>query len=135
MSIVSEPSTVRPETAVGFTPGPWRVIPYDAGDVDYLSGVPAVVAAEGYDCAIVHWHGFKHQFWQSARGDREMHANARLIAAAPAGYALAERLIAYLSGFNPDELEPEEVELLTSAQAFVAQARDGSAKPNPTGEA
>ncbi len=47
-----------------WTPGPWRIVIYAAG-------------------RWVHWEGFKQKFWSSARGDREMLANARLIAAAP----------------------------------------------------
>ena len=63
------------------TPGPWEIIIDDDGNP--LSGRPMVAAAPELDCAIVHWDGFQQQFWESARGKKEMHANARLIAAAP----------------------------------------------------
>lgn len=64
-----------------YTPGPWRVVIDDDGNP--LSGRPSVQASEELDCAIVHWDGFVQTCWRSARGDKEIHANARLIAAAP----------------------------------------------------
>ena len=63
------------------TPGPWQVIIDDDGNP--LSGRPSVFAADEYDCSIVHWDGFVQEYFRSARGDKEIHANARLIAAAP----------------------------------------------------
>ena len=63
------------------TPGPWRVVIDDDGNP--LSGRPSVHAPDDLDCAIVHWDGFVQTYWRSARGDREIHANAHLIAAAP----------------------------------------------------
>lgn len=59
------------------TPGPWRVVIDDDGNP--LSGRPSVCAAEEYDCSIVHWDGFVQEFWRSARGDKEIQANAHLI--------------------------------------------------------
>lgn len=67
-----------------WTPGPWKIIIDDDGNP--LSGRPSVAAHEDLDCGIVHWDGFVQQYWRSARGDREIHANARLIAAAPELY-------------------------------------------------
>lgn len=72
------------------TPGPWRVIIDDDGNP--LSGRPSVCASDELDCMIVHWDGFVQQYWRSARGDKEIHANARLIAAAPDMLAALERL-------------------------------------------
>ena len=63
------------------TPGPWRVVIDDDGNP--LSGRPSIMASEELDCGIVHWDGFVQPYWRSARGDKEIHANARLIAAAP----------------------------------------------------
>jgi len=63
------------------TPGPWRIVIDDDGNP--LSGRPMVAAAPELDCGIVHWDGFVQPYWRSARGDKEIHANARLIAAAP----------------------------------------------------
>ena len=63
------------------TPGPWRVVIDDDGNP--LSGRPSVEASDELDCAIVHSDGFIQEYWRSARGDKEIHANARLIAAAP----------------------------------------------------
>lgn len=80
------------------TPGPWRIVPYDAGDVSWWSQTPMIDGPEEYDCAVVHWAGFEQQFWQSAHGDRRaIEANARRIARVPqleamtlAGEAMAE---------------------------------------------
>lgn len=63
------------------TPGPWRIVIDDDGN--RLSGRPSIHAHEDLDCTVVHWDGFEQTYWQSARGEKEMHANARLIAAAP----------------------------------------------------
>jgi hypothetical protein len=63
------------------TPGPWRVVIDDDGNP--LSGRPGVFSSDELDCGIVHWDGFVQPYWRSAHGDKEIHANARLIAAAP----------------------------------------------------
>ena len=60
------------------TPGPWWVCIDDDGNP--LSGRPSVQAPEDCDCAIVHWDGFVQEYWRSARGDKEIQANARFIA-------------------------------------------------------
>ena len=65
----------------GYTPGPWRVGIDDDGNP--LSGRPGVFSSDELDCGIVHWDGFVQKYWRSARGDKEIHDNARLIAAAP----------------------------------------------------
>lgn len=62
----------------GVTPGPWSVCIDDDGNP--LSGRPSVQAPDHCDCAIVHWDGFVQKYWRSARGDKEIHANARFIA-------------------------------------------------------
>ena len=70
----------------GFTPGPWRVVYYDCGDRAYRdhNGPCPSIDAEGQDACVVHWDGFKQEYWSSANGDqRQIEANARLIAAAP----------------------------------------------------
>lgn len=83
----------------GVTEGPWRVCIDDDGNP--LSGRPSVQAPENCDCAIVHWDGFVQEYWRSARGDKEIHANARFIAAArdlvPALIAEVEALRAQLT--------------------------------------
>jgi len=71
------------DSLTGYTPGPWTVFEYDAGDKPGWNNCPSIQAAEEYDCAIVHWDGFKQRHWQSARGQHEIDANATLIAAAP----------------------------------------------------
>lgn len=75
-----------------WTPGPWRVVIDDDGNP--LSGRPSVMASEELDCAIVHWDGFVQDYFRSARGDKEIHANARLIAAAPALYEALAKVVA-----------------------------------------
>ncbi len=67
-----------------WTPGPWQVVIDDDGNP--LSGRPSVSASDELDCSIVHWDGFVQEYWRSARGDKEIHANAHLIAAAPELY-------------------------------------------------
>lgn len=80
-----------------WTPGPWRIVIDDDGNP--LSGRPSVAASEELDCAIVHWDGFVQEYWRSARGDKEIHANANLIAAAPdMAEALAEVGAPFLVG-------------------------------------
>lgn len=78
------------------TPGDWRIIPYDCGDVTYWPGTPMIDGPEDYDCAVIHWAGFEQEFWQSAHGDRRaINANARRIARVPdlEAYALRARKI------------------------------------------
>ena len=102
----------------GFTPGPWSVCIDDDGNP--LSGRPSIQASDELDCAIVHWDGFVQEYWRSARGDKEIAANAELIAAAPDMHA---RLI---------ELEAENARLRAGAPAVdsdlvmrVAKAIEG----------
>lgn len=67
------------------TPGPWRIVPYDAGDVsEWGIYTPMIDGSEEADRAVVHWAGFKQKYWQSADGNqKEIEANADLIAMAP----------------------------------------------------
>jgi hypothetical protein len=99
------------EAAKGATPGPWNVSIDDDGNP--LSGRPSVEASAELDCSIVHWDGFVQTHWRSARGDKEIHANARLIAAAnPAALASVAAYVA--------ELEAR----AERAEAALATARD-----------
>jgi hypothetical protein len=77
-------------TETKHTPGPWEIIIDDDGNP--LSGRPMIAAAPELDCAIVHWDGFVQPYWRSARGDKEIHANACLIAAAPDLLEALERI-------------------------------------------
>jgi hypothetical protein len=114
-----------------FTPGPWRVVYYDCGDrhyYDHNGPCPSVQAPEDEDCAIVHWDGFKQKYWSSANGDqRQIEANAHLIAAAPDLLAALETLLDHYTAlvncgdcgnWNP-ESEPEVI----TARATIAKAR------------
>lgn len=69
------------------TPGPWSVCEYDAGDkpyLDYNGPCPSIQAPDEYDCAIVHWSGFKQKYWSAANGNQQqITANAAMIALAP----------------------------------------------------
>jgi len=99
------------------TPGPWRVIIDDDGNP--LSGRPSVVASEELDCAIVHWDGFVQEFWRSARGDKEIHANARLIAAAPDMRAALSVARMYLSPRRDDPMAAAALEVVESALSLA----------------
>ena len=80
------------------TPGPWRVIDYDCGDCDYYDHngpCPSIQASDEQDCAIVHWDGFKQQYWSAANGNQQqIEANAALIV------ALVNNLPAILSALS-----------------------------------
>lgn len=103
------------------TPGPWRVVIDDDGNP--LSGRPSVVAADEYDCAIVHWDGFAQTYWRSARGDKEIHANARLIAAAPDLLDALRKLTQQCRAeFTVDGKWVAEGQLVTQAAVKAAQA-------------
>jgi hypothetical protein len=92
--------TAEQVTALQFeaTPGPWSVLDYDAGDCswyDHNGPCPSIVAPENLDYGIVHWDGFKQQYWSACDGSqRKIDANATLIAAAP---DLAETALAALA--------------------------------------
>jgi hypothetical protein len=106
----------------GHTPGPWSVVIDDSGDRPV--SVPSIQAAEEYDCAIVHWDGFWQEHWQSARGNREMRANARLIAAAPDLLEALQAILAdcgeaMLDGYVENSLHSDEV---NAARAAIAKA-------------
>lgn len=107
-------------TKAKHTPGPWQIVIDDDGNP--LSGRPMVAAAPELDCAIVHWDGFVQSYWRSARGDKEIHANARLIAAAPdllkALEELADLFDAMVSGeYRPDSYTTQ------PARAAIAKAK------------
>lgn len=82
----------------GGTPGPWRVVCYDAGDTphyDHNGPCPLIAAPDEEDCAVVHWDGFKQRYWSSANGNqRQIEANARAIAKVP-------EMVAALRYFRP----------------------------------
>ena len=105
------------------TPGPWRVIIDDDGNP--LSGRPSVAASDELDCAIVHWDGFIQEYWRSARGDKEIHANARLIAAAPdmlEALEAAEESIATFIGVHKYPIDSGAGDVLRQVSAAIAKA-------------
>lgn len=107
-----------------WTKGPWSVCFYDCGDAPYLDHngpCPSIQAPEDQDCAIVHWDGFKQEYWSSANGNqKQIEANARLIAAAPELAEVLETLLggdpngnfAFMMAGNPN-----------ASEAFLARAR------------
>ena len=101
------------------TPGPWRIIIDDDGNP--LSGRLMVAAAPELDCAIVHWDGFAQEFWESARGKKEMHANARLIAAAPDLLEALERCLNFIE--NTESEMGDTLECGDKARAAIAKAK------------
>lgn len=102
------------------TPGPWHIIIDDDGNP--LSGRPMVAAEPELDCAIVHWDGFKQRFWESARGEKEMHANARLIAASPCLLEALEELVDLFDGLVSGEYQPDSF-TTQPARAAIAKAK------------
>lgn len=127
--------TVHIEQKLKATPGPWRVVIDDSGDRPVA--VPSIQAAEEYDCAIVHWDGFWQEHWQSARGNKEMHANAHLIAASPALYAMVAKAAAQFRYYEqshrakgtPDADAKADVNaaLAAECETLLAQARGETA--------
>ncbi len=101
------------------TPGPWQVIIDDDGNP--LSGRPSVFAADEYDCSIVHWDGFVQEYFRSARGDKEIHANARLIAAAPELLEALENLLAVNEGEGGTRYHAQDI-----ARAAITKAKGAS---------
>lgn len=100
----------------GWTPGPWRVVVDDTGKRPLT--VPSIQASEELDCAIVHWDGFWQPYWQSARGEKEWNANARLMAAAPELFAALERMVAtygHLDGYGENQPSDEAAAALNKA--------------------
>jgi hypothetical protein len=103
------------------TPGPWRVVIDDDGNP--LSGRPSVQASDELDCGIVHWDGFVQPYWRSARGDKEIHANARLIAAAPELLAALKAMDAAIcEGFETQAGRMAGRKALIAARAAIAKA-------------
>lgn len=104
----------------GATPGPWRIVPYDAGDVsEWGIYTPMIDGSEEADRAVVHWAGFKQKYWQSADGNqKEIEANAFLIASAP---DLAREYL------RLKEVEKAAVEMADVLIVAIRKADDGMA--------
>lgn len=113
------------ERCKGHTPGPWWVSYYDCGDqphYDHNGPCPSIQAPDSEDCAIVHWDGFKQQYWSSANGNqKQIEANANLIAAAPEMLDLIET-------------QAREIERLREALALKDQYFKGITKLAALGE-
>jgi len=105
-----------------YTPGPWRVTYYDAGDISHYDcngPCPGVFASEEQDCAVVHWDGFKQEYFSSANGNqKQIEANARLISTAP---ELLEALRAVKARGLPDPYNSH-AELIEQVDAAIAKA-------------
>lgn len=84
-----------------WTPGPWSIVWYDAGDKDEWLYCPLINGSEESDRAVVHWDGFKQKYWQSADGKQsEIEANAHLISAAPDLYEALEAMLKSVDGVS-----------------------------------
>jgi len=101
-----------------WTPGPWRIVIDDDGNP--LSGRPCISAPDELDCSIVHWDGFVQQYWRSARGDKEVHANARLISKAPEMAELLDRFRDHFLSREPDTVRPIEGPTIRETEALLA---------------
>ena len=59
------------------------MVEYDAGDCahyDHNGPCPGIFPDDKYDTCVIHWDGFKQQYWSSANGDqRQIKANAAFI--------------------------------------------------------
>jgi hypothetical protein len=65
------------------TPGDWRMIYYDCGDTPHYdhNGPCPGIFSDTEDAAIIHWDGFKQEYWSAANGNqKQIEANAKLIA-------------------------------------------------------
>ena len=88
------------ELSAKATPGEWTVCVYDCGDTPHYdhNGPCPSIQSESEDCAVVHWDGFKQEYWSSANGNqKQIEANAAFIVALVNAYR-AGRLV---------EVEPE----------------------------
>lgn len=89
------------------TQGEWSVFEYDAGSHIYDAGgfpTPSIQCEEA-DCAIVHWDGFKQEYWVSANGNaKQIEANAAFIVALVNAYRTGQ-----LVAVQPDDATVERV--------------------------
>ena len=94
------------------TKGPWSVFYYDAGDKD---NCPSIQAPDSEDCAVIHWDGFKQEYWTSANGDqRQIDANAAMIC------LLRNSLPTILAALRTPQ--PDETETLRAEVARLREA-------------
>ena len=64
------------------TPGEWTICVYDCGGTPHYdhNGPCPSVQSDSEDCGIVHWDGFKQEYWSSANGNqKQIEANAEAI--------------------------------------------------------
>ena len=104
-----------------WTPGPWRIVWYDAGDRDEWDSCPMIAGSEEYDLAVVHWDGFKQKYWKSADGKQsEIESNAHLIASAPDLYDALQAMVDYCNAECGSKIYPGH-----QANQALAKARGG----------
>ena len=89
------------------TPLPWHVVEYDAGDCahyDHNGPCPGIFPDDKYDTCVIHWDGFKQQYWSSANGDqRQIKANAAFIVrACNSHYQLVDALREAIDAIEDD---------------------------------
>jgi hypothetical protein len=109
-STVDVPKDSSEKAEPSFTPGPWSACDFEGIWVSGPDGSQNVV------CDIVARKYENHEDDSSAVFTDEDYANARLIAAAPALYAAAQRALGFLQTLNWDG---EEVRILTAALALA----------------
>lgn len=115
-----------------YTPGPWRVVFYDAGDREHYdhNGPCPSIWADDHDCSVLHWDGFKQKYWSSANGNQnQIEANARLIAAAPDLLEALRKITLAVAMQERDQLYPDTREgWMMAADDIEAIALDAIAK-------
>lgn len=99
--------TTLEQLSAAATQGEWSVFEYDAGSYIYDAGgfpTPSIQCEEA-DCAIVHWDGFKQEYWVSANGNaKQIEANAAFIVALVNLYRTGQ-----LVAVQPDDATVERV--------------------------
>jgi len=103
------------------TQGEWSVFEYDAGSHIYDAGgfpTPSIQCEEA-DCAIVHWDGFKQEYWVSANGNaKQIEANAAFIVALVNAYRTGQ-----LVAVQPDDATVERL-ARDAAEAYLGRQVD-----------
>ena len=125
------------------TPLPWHVVEYDAGDCahyDHNGPCPGIFPDDKYDTCVIHWDGFKQQYWSSANGDqRQIKANAAFIVrACNSHYSLVETIKACREQFDfyaAEHRKAEKHEKAATNERFAFLCSEALSQAGGAGEA